>query len=292
MRALNHRPLVSATGNAENSAFMIVGSDPFLFANASYFVHSAEHGEQQKTCRFFAVTGFQRRRRHRKARRAPATIPPRSAETDYLSFQDRHTQIGIRAQQVVRGPKAGVAGTKNSDVHLCRFRQRRARREVLSAGLKPETVFGVVGHRSAALARTYSEASGRPRDTSIAPEGLAFAGIRAKRPSPAQIARAIHSYKVKWPGTMGRTLTRTIASVTRTPKAAAARSKAAGFIKKYEAQADIQPTAQATAPTSRMGTSPASPRKIARTVAAPTVRMARVGVWLTACTVPIFGSNN
>ena len=89
---------------------------------------------------------------------------------------------------------------------------------------------------------------------------------------------AIHSGRLKWPGTNGITFAKTIAEVSNTPKIAAARPRKEGFMQEYEAHAAIHPIAQPTAPTSRTGTSSASPSRTAIAVATPTLITATDGV--------------
>src|SRR5215470_5210068 len=96
---------------------------------------------------------------------------------------------------------------------------------------------------------------------------------------------------LKCPGTIGTTFAKIIAAVTRSPKMAAMRPGNRGFMRQYEAQAAIQPTAAATAPTSRIGTRPASPRSRARADAIPTAITALEGVRFEAWTYPIRGAS-
>src|SRR5215470_657812 len=97
---------------------------------------------------------------------------------------------------------------------------------------------------------------------------------------------------LKCPGTIGTTFAKIIAAVTTSPKMAAMRLGNRGFMRQYEAQVAIQPTAAATAPTSRIGTRPASPRSRARADAIPTAITALEGVRFDAWTYPIRGASS
>src|SRR6266550_623878 len=73
-------------------------------------------------------------------------------------------------------------------------------------------------------------------------------------------------------------------SPTVTPTAATIRSRDGGPIRKYAAQAASHPAADATDPTSEIGTRMASPRNIHAAVATPTQITATDGVRFLGCT--------
>ena len=102
----------------------------------------------------------------------------------------------------------------------------------------------------------------------------------SNRPRQLQIASAIHSYTVKWPGIAGIIFIRTISVVTINPTTAAICPPAGGFIRTKDAQAAIHPTAAHTEPTSATGTRMDSPPKMTTAVARPTHTTATVGVRL------------
>jgi hypothetical protein len=106
-------------------------------------------------------------------------------------------------------------------------------------------------------------------------------------PSATQIARASHSYAVKWPGTSGINFISAMAIPTAKPNHATARFAAENFINsgrvraiaRQEAHVADHPMAHATDPTSVTGTRIASPNSIQAAVASPVQRTAADGVW-------------
>src|SRR5258706_16455703 len=92
--------------------------------------------------------------------------------------------------------------------------------------------------------------------------------LHSRNPARDQDPNAIHSARVKLPGTNGRTFIRMTASLAAAP-AAAAHRPSCRFLRRSAAHAETQPTPTANDPTSDPGTSSASPRK-----EAPAVRIA------------------
>src|SRR6202022_4717304 len=102
------------------------------------------------------------------------------------------------------------------------------------------------------------------------------------RPRPDQSRNAVHSARVKLPGTPGTTFIAMIAKDTAAPASAAPRPE----IPRARAAAHVesQPTPTASDPTSVTGTSRASPRNDAPAVNAAIRRIALAGVPTTGCT--------
>src|SRR6266576_444674 len=125
-------------------------------------------------------------------------------------------------------------------------------------------------------------------------EATASARSRQPRPNPInpQTANASHSYPLKWPGIAGTIFINIIPKPTATPTAATSRSRGAGPMQKYAAQAASHPAADATDPTSEIGTRMASPRNMQAAVATPTQITATDGVRFLGCTVASLRSTN
>src|SRR5579863_2115880 len=110
--------------------------------------------------------------------------------------------------------------------------------------------------------------------------------IDAAPPNRIQITKASHSYRVKCPGTSGTFFIKTRAVATSSAKTAKPRSDADNGITfdraranaRHDAEAAVHPIAQATEPTSAIGTRIASPSNMQAAVAMPTHSTATDGV--------------
>ena len=145
--AIDRRQLLRPARNRHRAAALEVDIDALRRRGATDFVDRARHRAIERH-RFVAAVMLRDMAQARwEMRRAPRAVAAGGAVARDLGFDDRNLQRRLTLVKVEGGPQTGIAGTQDRDIDIDRAVERRPRRQVVAAGLEPETGESVVLHK-------------------------------------------------------------------------------------------------------------------------------------------------
>lgn len=103
-------------GEYDGPADRDVSIDALGGGHPHHLCHRLAHRGVLRGGRIVSVLARQRRGTHREQCRAPAPVAPGCAEAGVLLLDNCHVQRRVSAEQVVRRPQSGEAGTDDDDV--------------------------------------------------------------------------------------------------------------------------------------------------------------------------------
>src|SRR5271170_97278 len=162
IRGMERRKLMRAARKAQCPAYAKAGVDRFLIAYIANRLDRRLQREQQFAGHVYAESTGQFACGDRKARGAPAAISARCTVTGDLALDDGDSPLRAGAQQVIGGPKTGVASSEDRNIDIDGTLKRRPRRQSIARVFQPEAVI-LVALRHPARSHPAANASAIPK---------------------------------------------------------------------------------------------------------------------------------